>query len=285
MGGLFAVLLASERKRPLREPVEPGTSRLARNLALAALDVAVAYRIERPILDKAARAIERRGLAVVPRLPLPRPARSLAAVLLLDYSLYGWHVASHRAGLLWRFHQVHHADLDLDLTTAYRLHFGEALLAIPFHIVQMAITGVSLRTFEAWRMVSASMRLFHHSNLRMSALQERSLVRWLVTPRMHGIHHSMVRSDAESNYSRGLTLWDRMHGTLRLNLPQEILTIGLPAWRRPGQIGIVESLALPFARDRDPWQAPPSSRPSRSRALIATPEPPPEAGTEARAKA
>jgi sterol desaturase/sphingolipid hydroxylase (fatty acid hydroxylase superfamily) len=78
--------------------------------------------------------------------------------------------------------------------------------------------------------------LFHHSNVRLPIGLERRLSRFVMTPRLHGIHHSIIEAEAHSNWSSGLTLWDWLHGTLRLNVPQPAITIGAPSYRDPREL-------------------------------------------------
>src|SRR5262249_17748937 len=97
--------------------------------------------------------------------------------------------------------------------------------------------------------------LFHHSNLRLPEALERRLLWVMVTPRMHGIHHSTVQQQADSNWSSGLSLWDRLHGTLRLEVAQEAVTIGVPAYRRAADLSLARLVALPFGEQRPSWTA------------------------------
>jgi sterol desaturase/sphingolipid hydroxylase (fatty acid hydroxylase superfamily) len=92
---------------------------------------------------------------------------------------------------------------------------------------------------------------------------ERKLNCIVVTPRMHGIHHSIVKEETNSNWSSGLILWDWLHGTLRLNVPQAELTIGVPAYREPEAVGLVEILELPFVKQRPTWMLPGDGQPVR----------------------
>ena len=101
------------------------------------------------------------------------------------------------------------------------------------------------------------------SNMRLPLWFERWLVRFIVTPRMHGIHHSIVRGETSANWSSGLTLWDRLHGTLRLNVPQDEITIGVPADRTPAEVTLANMLALPFRQQRPTWQFPDNGQPTR----------------------
>ena len=73
---------------------------------------------------------------------------------------------------------------------------------------------------------------------------------------MHGIHHSLVREETNSNWTSGLTLWDRLHGTLCLDVPQDEVEIGLPAYRNPEELSIAKLLTMPFARQRPSWEFP-----------------------------
>jgi sterol desaturase/sphingolipid hydroxylase (fatty acid hydroxylase superfamily) len=95
--------------------------------------------------------------------------------------------------------------------------------------------------------------LFHHSDLRLPPRLERAL-RWLVvTPRMHGIHHSSVREETDSNWSSGLTVWDWLHRTLRRDVPQRAIAIGTAGYRDPRELGLPRLIALPFGRQRPAW--------------------------------
>lgn len=104
--------------------------------------------------------------------------------------------------------------------------------------------------------------MFHHSDVQLPVEWERRLNRFIVTPRMHGIHHSIARQETESNWSSGLTLWDRLHGTLRLNVPQREVTIGVPAWRTPDVVTLPKVVALPFQPLPPVWQLPENGEPA-----------------------
>jgi sterol desaturase/sphingolipid hydroxylase (fatty acid hydroxylase superfamily) len=109
--------------------------------------------------------------------------------------------------------------------------------------------------------------LFHHSNVQLPIGMERRIGRVFVTPRMHGIHHSQVREETDSNWSSGLTLWDWLHGTLRLNVPQRAITVGVPAFQDPADVTLPKMLALPFEPQRPHWAATDGHRPLRAVAL------------------
>ena len=241
--GTVAALVYLERRRPLRKPVEPGPQRIARNTAVGVLTAVTVSAIERPLVTRAAQYAEGKRLGVI-RLPLPQWAKTALAVILMDYTLYWWHVLLHRVPVLWRLHEPHHADRDLDTSTALRFHFTEFLASIPWRCAQILLIGVHPRALSLWQRLTLAEVLFHHSNLRLPRTLEGSLVSVVVTPRLHGIHHSVVREERDSNFSSGLTLWDRLHGTAKLDLDRDAVTIGLPDHTRSESLP--ETLALPF---------------------------------------
>jgi sterol desaturase/sphingolipid hydroxylase (fatty acid hydroxylase superfamily) len=159
---------------------------------------------------------------------------------------------------------VHHADRDLDATTALRFHFAELLASVPWRAGQVAAIGVGPFPLSVWQTFLMMNILFHHSNVELSPRLEGMLSRVLVTPRMHGIHHSIIRAEEESNFSSGLTLWDALHGTLKLNVPQEEITIGVPAYREPREVRWVDVLIMPFKKQRPTWVLPGNGEPSRA---------------------
>jgi sterol desaturase/sphingolipid hydroxylase (fatty acid hydroxylase superfamily) len=254
--GAFGLLVWLERRRPLRRAVEPVGVREARNLAVAAAGAAALQVTERPLAEALTSLVERRRLGLLKMLRLPAWAEVALAVVLLDYTLYLWHVLTHRVPFLWRFHLVHHVDLDLDASTALRFHFAELVISVPWRAAQILLIGVSPLALSVWQTFLMVSILFHHSNVRLPVELERRLNRLFVTPRMHGIHHSDVREETDSNWSSGLTVWDYLHGTLRLDVPQDEITIGVPAYRDPREVRLVEILKLPFGEERNAWQPP-----------------------------
>lgn len=245
IGGV-AALLWCERRRPLRHAFEPGPQRLARNVALGAITAVTVSAIERPLVTSLARAVEQRGWGLLPRLSLPATLKTALALILMDYTLYWWHVLLHRVPWLWRLHEPHHSDRDLDTSTGVRFHFGEFLASIPWRCVQIVAIGVTPRALSLWQKVTLAAVLFHHSNLRLPRATEQRLARFLITPRLHGTHHSIIREERDTNFSSALTVWDRLHGTSRANLDDEFVIVGLAAHRKAADVTLGKTLALPF---------------------------------------
>ena len=246
VAGWFGVLLWLERRSALRQEVEPKPVRDARNLAVAAAGAVVVQAVEMPIVRRLASLVERRRWGLVPRLRLPRSLETALAVVLMDYTLYLWHVLTHRVPFLWRFHQVHHMDRDLDASTALRFHFGELGISVAYRSAQVLAIGTTPRALALWQNLLMLSILFHHSNVRLPLDLERRLARIVVTPRLHGIHHSTKAEEVSSNWSSGLTVWDWLHGTLRTDVPQDEIRIGVEGFDSPEQVTLPKILSLPF---------------------------------------
>jgi sterol desaturase/sphingolipid hydroxylase (fatty acid hydroxylase superfamily) len=264
VGGAFLALVWLERRRPLRRSVEPKGRHDVRNLAIAGLSAAAVQIVENPITQPLAALVEQRRLGLLKTLRLPGWLELPLAVVLQDYLLYVWHILVHKVPFLWRFHLVHHVDLDLDASTALRFHFGEMVLSVPWRAAQVVVIGVSPLALSVWQTATLVEILFHHSNVELPLEVERLLSRLVVTPRIHGIHHSIIPEETSSNWSSGLTLWDWLHGTERTDVPQEEITIGVPAYRSPEELTLPKVLVMPFKEQRDSWRLPGDDRPSRA---------------------
>lgn len=221
---------------------------------LGALSMAVVAAVERPVTSRLAQRAETRRTGLAQRLPLPAWARNIAGFLLMDYTIYVWHVLTHKVPALWRLHLVHHVDLDMDASTALRFHAADMLASAPWRAAQVALLGVSPRAFGAWQRFFFLAVLFHHSNLRLPERAERVLASVLTTPRMHAIHHSAVKDETDSNWTSGLSIWDRLHRTFRWDVPQRGIRIGVPGYRDPAELALRPSLAMPFRPQRDAWR-------------------------------
>jgi len=260
----FVALVCLELRRPLRRSVEPQARHTIRNLALATLSAAAVRFAELPTVMPVAHRVAAGRWGLLGWAALPTWLDVLLAMILLDYTLYVWHVLTHRVPFLWRFHAVHHVDLDLDASTALRFHFGEIVISVGWRLGQVLLIGVSPLAFSAWQTASLASVMFHHANVRLPIAAERRLNRFVVTPRMHGIHHSIVREETDSNWSSGLTVWDWLHGTLRLDVPQDEVTIGVPAYGDVRDVTLGKLVAMPFRAARPSWVLPGGGRPVRA---------------------
>lgn len=261
--GIFVLLFAVEKLFPLRESKAGLLARLVVNGSLSVLAFLVAALVVRPSSLSVLKWASAQSFGFMHWLHLPHWAEFVIGFLLLDLTFYYWHIMNHKIPWLWRFHNVHHIDPDLDVSTGFRFHFAEVLLSTLFRVVQVSLIGMSLVTFGIYELVFQVETLFHHSNWRLPVRFERSLNKIIVTPRMHAIHHSQVRPETNSNFSVVFSWWDRLHRTLGLNIPQSKIEIGVAGYASPEDNKLWRTVIMPFVRQRDYWRRADGSMPER----------------------
>ncbi|TAM53909.1 MAG: sterol desaturase family protein [Paraburkholderia sp.] len=263
---IAVVLFLLERRFALRRQRHALLRRLAVNVVVTAAGLATAFALVKPAATLTMQHVESARFGLLQWLGLPPVIAFLGALLLLDFTFYLWHYANHRVPLLWRFHVVHHIDPDLDVFTAFRFHFGEVALSAVFRVVQIALIGAPPPAVMVYEFLFQANTLFQHSNVRLPIRVERALNWILVTPRMHGIHHSMVRQENTSNFSVVFSIWDRLRRTATLNVPQQEIVIGIPAYEKHSDNAAATLLALPFRHQPDAWRRADGSTVTRERA-------------------
>ena len=264
---LFALLFLLERFAPLRPSTRSLIARLVVNLTISALMFVAAVALVQPAAKWALHWSAEKPFGLVHLVALSTWAKFTLSFLLIDLGFYYWHVANHRVPFLWRFHNVHHIDPDLDVTTAFRFHFGEIALSSVFGLVAISVIGISGWAFAFYQLIFQAEVLFHHSNLRLPIRFERLLSKVIVTPRMHGIHHSQVRRENNSNFGTVFTWWDRLHRTLGLNIAQSQIAIGIPGYSLDEDNRVGNALLMPFRKQRDYWRRPDGTPVERETAL------------------
>lgn len=246
--GALALLALLERAFPRRARREATLARWWPNLALVALD-SLMLRFLFPVLAVgAAVAVEGAGIGLLPWLGLGGWAGILAAVVLLDLVVYAQHAAFHHVPLLWRMHRVHHADLDVDVTTGVRFHPIEIAVSMLIKLAAVAAIGAGAAAVVLFEVLLNATAMFNHANLALPRPLDRALRLVLVTPDMHRVHHSVHRDETDSNFGFSLSCWDRLFGTYRAQ-PRDghpDMAIGLPEHREQARQGLGWALVLPF---------------------------------------
>ena len=246
MVGTFAALYYFERRRPLRKQIEPREINAIRDFAIASAAAAAINIFEKPVADRLTEFVEDKNFGLLKIFRLPECLETTLAVILLDYTLYLWHVLTHKSPFLWRFHKIHHADLDLTAATAVRFHFGEMTISVLFRAGQILLIGVSPKSLKIWQNLLLLSIFFHHSNVRLPEGFEKKLQKFITTPRLHGIHHSVKEDEMNSNWSSGLTVWDFLHGTFRDDVPQDEIIIGVMEFDEIQDVTLPKMLTEPF---------------------------------------
>ena len=178
---------------------------------------------------------------------LPFWAEVLVSFVLLDFAMWLQHLLTHKVPVLWRLHKVHHADPDMDVSTAIRFHPGEIVFSVLWKAGWVVLFGVSapiIITFELWLAANA---IFNHGNVELPRGVDRFMRRFLVTPDMHLVHHSVLVPEQQSNYGFAMTLWDRLFGTYAAESSQsrDQQVIGLAGLQDSRATKIGYSLKLP----------------------------------------
>lgn len=251
--GIFGAVLVPLVGWELLGPKRPRTfgrrSRWPANLSLVVLNTLL-VRIFFP-LGAAGIALwaQHGGLGLFNVFKTPPWLAFAVSLLVLDVAIYAQHLAFHRAPLLWRLHRVHHADLDVDVTTGVRFHPGEILLSMLFKAALVIGLGAPATAVIIFEVVLNATSMFNHANIAIPQRAERTLRRIFVTPDMHRIHHSVRREETDSNFGFNVSWWDRLFRTYRPQPHdgQQGMTLGLPQFRDAGVLRLLRLLRLPAA--------------------------------------
>ena len=250
--GAFCLFASLEAIKPRRARVASRTSRWTTNWAITIIDSLTlrAMAVLLPVLAVTA-AIDAQeiGVGLFTHLALPIWLEWLAVVLILDFLIWGQHVLTHKIPLLWRLHRVHHADRDMDVTTAIRFHPIEIALSMVLKIGAVYLLGPAAGAVILFEIILNASALFNHANFALPQSIDSKLRLVLVTPDMHRVHHSINRAEHDTNYGFCLSVWDRFCGTYKQQPDDghDAMTVGLQ-WQdtRPERLGW--SLWLPFLR-------------------------------------
>ncbi|OIO58233.1 MAG: fatty acid hydroxylase [Alphaproteobacteria bacterium CG_4_10_14_0_2_um_filter_63_37] len=171
------------------------------------------------------------------------------AVIALDFVIWLQHVMVHAVPTLWRLHRVHHADPDYDVTTGTRFHPIEIVLSMLIKFAAIVVLGPPVVAVVIFEVLLNATAMFNHGNIRLSAGLDRALRRFVVTPDMHRVHHSIEDDEANSNFGFNLPWWDRLFGSYR-DQPRAghtAMTIGIRSHRDPNEVARLPGmLLLPF---------------------------------------
>jgi sterol desaturase/sphingolipid hydroxylase (fatty acid hydroxylase superfamily) len=261
--GVFAVVAGWEALSPRRARRFTRTHRWPHNLGLLAVNGALLRLVAPGAAVGVAMSGEAHGWGLLPALALPAWAALTLAVVLLDLALYFQHILFHAVPALWRLHRVHHADTDFDVTTGTRFHPIEILLSVGIKCAAVAAIGAPTIAVVAFEVLLNATAMFNHANGRLPEPVDRWLRRFVVTPDMHRVHHSIVPQETNSNFGFNLPYWDHLFGTYRAQPANghEAMTIGLEVFRNQREARLDHLLLQPFQAGPDP-QASASQPPS-----------------------
>jgi len=251
LGAAVAIFLALafwELLAPRRALSVGRARRWPSNLGILVLD-AVLVRLLIPVAAVGVAVIAaQRGWGLLNITPWPVWLEAIVGFLALDLAIYAQHVAFHKIPLLWRLHRMHHADLDIDVSTGLRFHPIEIILSMVIKIAIVVLIGVPALAVVIFEVVLNATSMFNHSNALMPAWLDGIVRLVVVTPDMHRVHHSIKRHETDSNFGFNVPWWDRLFGTYRAQpeAGHENMTIGLPIFRDRRELRLDRLITQPF---------------------------------------
>lgn len=248
--GMFLVLAVAEVLFPRRKPAYSKPKRWLSNLTISALNTLV-VRIGFPIAGVAAALLAQdRQWGLMNQLPVAPWLNILVFLLLFDLAIYWQHRLFHVVPWLWRFHRVHHTDVDYDLTTGSRFHPCSILISAAIKIALVIVMGASAAAILIAEVVLNVTAMFNHSNLKLPQSVDHKLRKILVTPDMHRIHHSTDSIEHNANFGFNFPWWDRIFGSYldQPKMSHEDMDIGITGFQDRKSIGIFPLLIQPFKK-------------------------------------
>lgn len=245
---VFLVMISWETLSPRRTLNTGRKNRWGINLGLAALNMAVMRVSIGGIAYLTAMTATEQSIGLLNQFTTPVWFNSVITLLFLDFAIYAQHILAHKWPLLWRLHQVHHTDIDMDATTAVRFHPLEILLSMLYKIACILLIGANPVAVVAFEIILNATATFNHSNVYIPAALEKKLRYLLITPDLHRIHHSVIPKETDSNYGFSLSCWDRLCKTYTATpqSPQTDMAIGLAGFRQSQELSFFRLLLLPF---------------------------------------
>jgi sterol desaturase/sphingolipid hydroxylase (fatty acid hydroxylase superfamily) len=257
---IFAAMALWEMAAPRRVLTVGRKPRWASNLGILLVDVVAARILVPTAAVGAALFAAGRGWGLLHLTGWRLSVTALIGFLVLDLVIYAQHVLFHKVPALWRLHRMHHADLDIDVTTGGRFHPFEILISMAIKIATVIAFGIPPVAVLLFEVVLNATSMFNHANVAMPPALDRVLRFIVVTPDMHRVHHSVLRHETDSNFGFNLPWWDRLFRTYRAQpeAGHTGMTIGLPVFRDPRELRIDRLLTQPFREPRG------DDRPDRS---------------------
>jgi sterol desaturase/sphingolipid hydroxylase (fatty acid hydroxylase superfamily) len=244
--GVLMVMAAWERLAPRKKQVDSIYRRWKDNVGLAALDTLV-VKIIFPMLPVSFSIFaESHGWGLFNLIQAPACVEWIAAIILFDFIIYGQHILFHFVPALWRLHRVHHSDLDIDASTGIRFHPAEIIISMLIKLAAVGLFGFPAGAVLLFEILLNATSLFNHANIFIPPQADQILRRFIVTPDMHRVHHSIIVKESDRNFGFNLSWWDRLCGTYQAQPDEghDLMTIGLSEIRQPLSFGRL--LLLPF---------------------------------------
>lgn len=246
-GGLLFFLVL-ELLIPYRPSTIPKLKRWFNNLGLTVFNSIILNLLFAGLTIQTAMYVNERHQGILNLWPLPHWSKILATIIFLDFILYVWHLLNHEMPFFWRFHRVHHSDLNMDVSTAARFHLGELAISAVIKIGLIFFLGADLIGIFLFESLVVFTSQFQHSSLKVPGWFEKLYWVLFVPPSMHRIHHSVVIEERNTNYGTIFSVWDRVLETLLSRVDQARIRIGVGAYQKPEKLKFHHLLVMPFTK-------------------------------------
>ncbi len=246
-----SALAAAEVLVPRRSLTVSKARRWLANLSIVAMNPLAVF-LFFPVLPVGmALVASEQNWGLLNQLNMPYWLKVVVGFVALDLAIYLQHVLHHAIPALWRLHMMHHADLDIDMTTGLRFHPVEIVVSMALKLAAVAALGAPPLAVVIFEVALNATSMFNHANVHVPEKADRLLRLLVVTPDMHRVHHSVIVRETNSNFGFNLPWWDRLFGTYK-DQPEKghlDMTIGLARFRDPEKLGLARLLIMPFTQD------------------------------------
>ncbi|HHC24323.1 MAG TPA: sterol desaturase family protein [Desulfobacterales bacterium] len=247
VGGLIFFMIF-ELATPYRPPTVSKAKRWIINLSVTGFNNIVIGLIFAALIAETLDYVAKYRVGVLNLLDIPYSLKILATVIFMDFMLYVWHLLNHEMPFLWRFHRVHHCDLNMDVSTATRFHAGELIFSSVIRISLVFFIGADFTGILIFEIAVVAATQFHHSSLKLPRRLESLLWILFVPPSMHRIHHSVKIKERDTNYGVLFSFWDRILGTLLIQTDQDHIRIGVGAYPKQEKLNFHHLIVMPFTK-------------------------------------
>ena len=229
-----------------RQNTVPKVKRWMTNLPLSIINGSIYYLVYFSVLEEMMARAGSERLGLLNSMDMPYALKMVIGMMILDFTLYIWHLLNHVVPLFWRFHRVHHSDMNMDVSTASRFHIGELLMSGLVRMMVVYALGIPFMAYMVFEILVNLSIQFHHSSIRINPWFEKIWVLCFIPPSMHRVHHSVKIKERDSNYGVLFSFWDRFLGTLTWGIDQAEILIGIGSHRKFEKLGFLHMWLMPF---------------------------------------
>ena len=202
------------------------------------------------ILLKSTEIVNTHEIGFIHLFNMPLYVEVVICLLLLDLvGAYLVHFIEHKVPWMWKFHVVHHSDVNVDVTTGLRHHQGETVFRILFTILGIYVSGASIGIVMLYQSISVLFAHITHANIGLPRSLDIVISYVFVTPNMHKVHHHFQLPLTDKNYGNIFSIWDRIFGTYHSVKDSKSIVYGIDTHMNDEKVNSFSDLFLiPFKK-------------------------------------